>query len=118
MYIADIAKVAHEANRAYCQTLGDNSQVPWEEAPDWQKESAVNGVLMCKNTPTGGIKLSHESWMAEKLAQGWKYGPVKDVDKKEHPCLVPFDDLPKNQQIKDVLFTAIALALLAENTVE
>ena len=30
------AKTAHEVNRAYCQGLGDYSQLHWEEAPDWQ----------------------------------------------------------------------------------
>ena len=39
-----IARVAHEANRAYCLSLGDPSQLPWEEAPDWAKESAIDGV--------------------------------------------------------------------------
>lgn len=40
----EIAKIAHEANRIYCQTLGDYSQPPWEDAPDWQKNSAIAGV--------------------------------------------------------------------------
>jgi hypothetical protein len=34
MTTTDIAKVCHETNRAYCETLGDNSQPPWEEAPE------------------------------------------------------------------------------------
>ena len=40
----DIAKVAHEINLAYCESIGDNSQPTWELAPDWQKSSAINGV--------------------------------------------------------------------------
>ncbi len=32
-----IAKVCHEANRAYCQTIGDNSQLAWEQAEEWQQ---------------------------------------------------------------------------------
>lgn len=46
-----IAKICHEANRAYCQALGDNSQVPWGEAPDWQKQSAVKGVEFHLSNP-------------------------------------------------------------------
>ena len=50
-------------------------------------------------------KQSHESWLAEKRATGWKYGPVKDPEKKEHPCCVPYAELPAAQQAKDRLFT-------------
>jgi hypothetical protein len=38
--IDQVARVCHEANRAYCQTLGDNSQPAWDDAPEWQKDSA------------------------------------------------------------------------------
>ena len=39
------AHASHEANRAYCLSLGDKSQRPWDAAPDWQKASARDGVL-------------------------------------------------------------------------
>jgi hypothetical protein len=50
---------------------------------------------------------SHENWLKLKIAEGWKYGPVKDPDKKEHPCCVPYEDLPIEQRIKDFLFSGI-----------
>lgn len=114
MNIEDIAKVCHEANRAYCQTLGDNSQSAWEEAPDWQRQSAINGVEFHMVKPEAGPSGSHESWMAQKLEEGWKYGPVKDPDKKEHPCMVPYEELPLEQQRKDYIFTGIVKALTAQ----
>ena len=49
--------------------------------------------------------------MALKLSQGWKCGPVKDPGIKEHPCLVPHDELPEEQQAKDDLFLAVVRAL-------
>lgn len=104
--ILQIAKVCHEANRAYCQAIGDDSQVPWEQAPDWQKESAVKGVefhLSGDHDPAA----SHQSWYDEKKADGWVYGPVKDVEKKEHPCMVAYSQLPKEQQAKDYIFRAV-----------
>ena len=106
-----IAKVCHEVNRAYCQALGDNSQPPWEEAADWMKTSAMNGVDLHINNPGAGPESSHESWMAEKEATGWKYGPVKNAEDKEHPCMVPFNELPKDQQAKDFIFRAVVHAL-------
>lgn len=38
------ARAAHEVNRAYCIALGDTSQPSWDEAPEWQRESAKKGV--------------------------------------------------------------------------
>lgn len=107
-----IARVCHEVNRAFCAAMGDDSQVPWEEAPDWQRESAIKGVLFnVENRDTTNAGDTHRSWLAEKEATGWKYGPVKDVEKKEHPCMVPFHELPPEQQVKDHLFLAISLGL-------
>lgn len=57
--------------------------------------------------PDAGEAGSHNSWMAEKLSDGWTYGPVKDVEKKEHPCMVPYGDLPALQRYKDALFVTI-----------
>ena len=106
----EIARVAHEINRAYCHALGDNSQPSWEDAPQWQKDSALLGVEL-HTSGDHGPEASHESWSAQKLADGWKYGPVKDPEAKEHPCLVPFADLPREQQAKDFLFRAVVHSL-------
>lgn len=106
-----IAQVCHEVNRAYCQAMGDHSQVPWHDAPDWQRMSAIHGVELHLANPHASPAASHEAWMAEKLAAGWEYGPVKDTAAKRHPCLVPFDQLPREQQAKDYIFRAVVHAL-------
>ena len=111
MKAADIAKVCHEANKAYCESLGDLSQKHWDEAPDWQKESAINGVNFHLSNPEAKPSNSHDEWLKEKLATGWKYGEVKDEIKKEHPCIVPYEQLPEEQRKKDALFIAIVNAL-------
>ena len=108
--IARAARVAHEANRAYCQAIGDDSQLPWDDAPQWQRDSAINGVRFHRANPGATPENSHESWLAEKVANGWEYGPVKDAEAKKHPCCVPFDDLPVAQKAKDFIFRAIAHA--------
>ena len=105
-----ISRVCHEVNRAYCQALGDDSQVPWEDAPAWQRESARMGVDL-HLLGDFGPEASHVSWMKQKVDDGWKYGPVKDSEKKEHPCMVPFDQLPVDQQAKDYIFRAVVHAL-------
>jgi len=110
-YVEKIARVCHEANRAYCIGIGDDSQPSWENAPDWQKESARNGVMFHINNKDAGPSASHDSWMKEKVDAGWKFGPVKDPEKKEHPCIVPYEELPMEQKLKDSLFIAVVYAL-------
>lgn len=109
-----IARVCHEANRAYCAALGDHSQLAWEDAPEWQRASAIGGVGFIQENPDAPPSASHESWWAQKRADGWTYGPVKDADRKTHPCCVPYDELPVEQRAKDYIFGAIARALLPE----
>lgn len=111
MNTVEIARVAHEVNRAYCQALGDNSQPSWEDAPQWQKDSAMLGVMLHTGNPDAGAAASHESWMAQKVADGWVYGPEKQPDLKQHPCIVPFDQLPREQQAKDFIFRGVVHAL-------
>lgn len=112
MDIHDIARVTHEANRAYCATLGDFSQVAWDDAPQWQRDSALVGVQKIASGEITRPEQSHESWLAQKVADGWVYGPVKDPAKKEHHCMVPYSDLPPEQQAKDALFFAVATSLV------
>jgi hypothetical protein len=64
-----IAKVCHEVNRAYCQALGDDSQLPWDSSPEWQRESAMLGVKLHIDNPDAGPQAGHESWMAQKIAE-------------------------------------------------
>ena len=105
--IEQVAEICHETNRAYCKALGDTTQTAWEAAPDWQRTSAINGVIFHRNNPEATPASSHNSWLEEKLRNGWVYGPTKDVEKKEHPCCVRFERLPAEQQAKDKLFKAI-----------
>lgn len=112
MNTQDIARVVHEANRAYCQTQGDYSQVEWDDAPDWQKASAIAGVEQIQRDPATTPEQSHESWLEMKRADGWHHGLVKNAEAKLHPCMVPYSLLPEAQQRKDALFGAVVRALL------
>jgi len=111
MKIEEIARVAHETNRAYCLAIGDNSQLPWDAAPEWQTDSAINGVQFHLDNPNAGKAASHESWLKQKEDEGWVYGEVKDPVKKEHHCMVPFSELPLEQQVKDALFVSVVHAM-------
>lgn len=106
-----IASVCHALNAALCAAIGDISQPSWEDAPDWQKQSAIAGVEMHMANPDATPEQSHESWMAQKVAEGWTCGEVKDPEKKEHPCMRPYAELPEIQKAKDHVFRAAVHAL-------
>lgn len=106
-----IARICHEANRAYCQVIGDQSQKSWEEAEQWQRDSAIKGVEHAQNHPDAPASDQHDAWLSDKEKDGWVFGPVKDASLKQHPCMVPYDELPEEQRGKDSLFKGIVNAL-------
>ena len=111
MNFTEIAQVAHEINKAFCESIGDNTQKNWDEAPEWQIESAIVGVQFHLDNPDASPSASHDSWLKQKEEEGWKYGEVKDAEKKEHPCFVPYEQLPVQQQSKDYLFKQVVHSL-------
>jgi len=109
--VEQIAFVAYQLNKVYCEFNDDDSQLDWYDAEEWVCESIRNGVKFRLDNAEVSASLSHENWLAHKQATGWKYGKIKDIEKKEHPCMVPFDELPVSQQFKDVLFKAVVDAM-------
>lgn len=111
MNIEQIAMICHEGNRALCATHGDYSQEPWKWSTAWQQQSAIEGVRWRLDNLDAPESAQHDAWLVAKTDAGWVYGPVKDEAAKTHPCMVPFDQLPPEQQAKDALFTAIVRGL-------
>lgn len=62
----------------------DDSKFPLPEELEQLKEELSRNV--------------HEVWAAGRLAAGWKYGPVRDDLLKEHPCLVPYEQLSDEEK--------------------
>lgn len=103
------AVAAHMANRAYCIGIGDMSQPTWDDAPEWQRKSAIEGVHKALNGATP--EQLHESWSQSKLNDGWRYGERKDPELKTHPCLVPYSELPQAQRLKDSIYSETVKAI-------
>ena len=119
-----IARVCHEQNKAYCELIGSNAVQPhWEDLDEETRNSCVAGVKFVLNSiiesgeglDCGLDKLTpevmHENWMKSKEKDGWVYGEVKDVVKKTHPNMVPYESLSKEEQFKDTLFSAAVVML-------
>ena len=46
-------------------------------------------------------KNTHEVWAQQRIAEGWKYGTERNDEKKLHPCLVPYEELPESEKEYD-----------------
>lgn len=44
---------------------------------------------------------SHDIWAAQRIRDGWTFGPARDDAKKQHPCLVPYAGLPDSEKQYD-----------------
>jgi DNA-binding transcriptional MerR regulator len=110
----EIASVIHDANRRLQIVQGDPQPSPlWDDAPDYQARENIASVEEALADPERTAEQNHQGWCDRLTADGWTYGPVKDERAKTHPCLVPFGELPAEQQQKDRLFIAIVRALSA-----
>lgn len=43
----------------------------------------------------------HEVWAQSRMSQGWTYGEKRNDTLKQHPCLVPYEDLPEVEKAYD-----------------
>ena len=43
----------------------------------------------------------HEVWSQGRMTEGWTYGPQRNESLKEHPCLVPYEELPESEKEYD-----------------
>jgi CRISPR/Cas system-associated endonuclease/helicase Cas3 len=65
-------------------------------------------------------KNTHENWAEERIKDGWRYGQKRDDRKKEHPCLVPYEELQESEKehdriiVKELLKTIIILGFHIE----
>lgn len=105
--VTKISILCHEVNRLHDHLIA--SPTPsntWSMTPENIKASARVGVQSHLADPGKTPEQSHQEWLSYKEAEGWVYGPVKDIEKKEHPCMVPYDQLPADMKTKDYLFKA------------
>jgi hypothetical protein len=105
------ALLCHEANRVLSSLAGERDTLPWLALSEHVRQSVRSGVDHARGNPDITPREMHENWVKFKTAAGWTYGPFKDERLKQHPCLMPYDELPHDQRLKDVLFLAIVRAM-------
>lgn len=108
-----IARVVHEALRAFRAAHGQEALPPWSKAPAWMRQSTFSSVAFVIDNPDASASATHDLWLADKQAEGWRYAPVKDAEARTHPLMIPYDNLPEIERRKDALLAAIVRALTA-----
>lgn len=111
---AQVAEIAHEANRVYAMQIGEEPKKAWHLVSEEQRASVIDGVKALLSGRAATPQESHENWLRFKSERGWTYGSVIDEENKKHPCCLPYDQLPVEQRRKDHLFRAIVTALTSE----
>ena len=109
--VTDVARVAHEVQRTYCMTQGDNSETPWESQSEYWKEKAQEIVREYVTDPNAGINTRHDAWYKSKVAEGWTYGDDLDVAAKKSTRIMPWHFLPAEEQMRDMVFFGVVNAL-------
>ncbi|XP_056396363.1 ryanodine receptor 1 isoform X2 [Hyla sarda] len=54
----------------------------------------------------------HELWALTRIEQGWTYGPIRDDNKRLHPCLLDFHSLPEPERNYNLLMSGETLKTL------
>ena len=108
----DMAKVAHEAMRAYKIQLGEEDIGVWDKSSKYMKDSILSGVEYVMNNPNTTAEHQHEAWCKHKKDTGWLFGKEKDEKLRTHPLLIPYNKVPADNKIKAELFIGVVKALL------
>ncbi len=68
------------------------------------KPENTDGILLSAEVEALAEQLArntHEVWAAGRIREGWRYGSVRNDERRETPCLVPYDELPESEKDYD-----------------
>jgi hypothetical protein len=110
-------EVVARACHAVLDIMNDTHGSPWARVPfapfatlpPQEQDVVLEGVRAARQGATP--RQLFELWADAKRALGWTWGPMKDTDRKTHPNLVDYADLPAPQRDKDQVFLAIVTAM-------
>ncbi len=109
-----VARVTHEAVRAWQAANNQPAAPPWSRAPAWMKAATLEAVHWNTSGEPSTPASRHRQWMNEKKKAGWNYGRTKDAKKKTHPLMVAYAKLPEVERRKDALVSAVIESLTAK----
>lgn len=95
----DLARICHEAHLALRIGLNKSADdAHFDALPQWRKDLVIGEVRMIREGRSHAEV--HQAWADQLREQGWRWGIYRDVQLKQHPNLVPYDQLPVAEQAK------------------
>jgi hypothetical protein len=81
---------------------------PWDARDErFRTQMSANVAKMMGPERFKDPEEAHDSWWQAYEDMGWTYGPVRDLEKKTHPDMVPFNQLGWEERIKDAVYIAL-----------
>lgn len=111
-----VEQVAVGCNSACCNFLNSsdhtrNAMLPWELMSEEERNGLISRVNIKLTRPEMSAELLHNEWMDMMISEGWRYGPLKDVNKKSDPMLLSYNDLIIEYRMLDVIISRIVSTL-------
>lgn len=110
--VEKIARLVHRAGMAIPDAFGEARPKAWEATTEESREITRQGVRLVMRNPSVTPELIHKAWMSLRQENGWSYGETKDQEKKTHPYMVEFANLPERQRLRDCVFVETIKAAL------
>ena len=105
----EIAAIIHGAT-SVIPRLDGSCVLKWEEMDDNHQQLAANAVKEIYSNPLKSAEEYQNLWMKLKIEDGWSLGNF-DLDKKLHPSLLPFNELPESEIAKDLIWQSLTSVL-------
>ena len=137
-------EIARQIHMQYCENMAGQGKklpncVPWDELSPHFKLSNINlamsyrdklELIGCEIRPLTPekpplkrftekeilvmAKQEHDRWVREKIEDGWAFAPVRNDKKKQHDCLVPWEELTEEIRGLDKEPCANIIPILSE----
>ena len=109
--ITAFAQVAHQQNQAYKAAIGQPLEGSWSQMDSTGQQFVLDKVRYYLMNSHAVVSSLHDDWAYSQFNNGWAFGESLDEEKRTHPLLVLFSELPLTRQIEDLMFMQTVYAL-------
>lgn len=109
--LGEVAAAAYTIVSALDLAMGRGARRPWEGQPELYKLEQTSCVRAHLAGEYSCARDAHEDWSERRRQAGWTWGPLRDVERKYHPSLLPWRALPLDLTAKAELYRASVLTV-------
>lgn len=106
-----VARVAYEADRAFCESNFIFTNENWHDAPIWKKNIIATSVKDILYQPLMPPMEIHGRLVERLTREGWVYGDKESIEGKTHPMIQDYGEIGDLHKTRFLLFSYIVLAL-------